>query len=87
MSEEQLLEKMGTTSEPNQLSPRILRRKEFSEATASIPMRRGSSTSDSHFKLVQQMKYPLLTLSCDSRNIIFKTKDVQQTVTLGEKRS
>jgi hypothetical protein len=57
MSEEQLLEKMGTTSEPNQSSPRILRRKEFSEATASIPMRRGSSTSDSHFKLVQQMKY------------------------------
>jgi hypothetical protein len=57
MSEEQLLEKMGTTSESNQSSPRILRRKEFSEATASIPMRRGSSTSDSHFKLVQQMKY------------------------------
>jgi hypothetical protein len=57
MSEEQLLEKMGTTSEPNQSSPRILWRKEFSEATTSIPMRRGSSTSDSHFKLVQQMKY------------------------------
>jgi hypothetical protein len=57
MSEEQLLEKMGTTSEPNQSSPRILWRKEFSEATASIPMRRGSSTSDSHFKLVQEMKY------------------------------
>jgi hypothetical protein len=57
MSKEQILEKMGGTSEPNQSSQRILWRKEFSEGTASIPMQRGSSTSDSHFKLVQQMKY------------------------------
>jgi hypothetical protein len=57
MSEVQILKKMGAISEPNQSSPRILRRKEFSGGTTSIPMRRGSSTSDSHFKLVQQMKY------------------------------
>jgi hypothetical protein len=57
MSEEQILEKMGATSESYQSSQRILRRKEFSEGNASIPMRRGFSTSDSHIKLVQQMKY------------------------------
>jgi hypothetical protein len=57
MSEEKILEKMGATSEPNQSSQRILRRKELSEGTASIPMRRGSLTSNSHFKLIQQMKY------------------------------
>jgi hypothetical protein len=57
MSEEQILEKVGATSEPNQSSQRILQRKEFSEETTSIHKRRGSSTSNSHFKLVQQMKY------------------------------
>jgi hypothetical protein len=57
MAEEQIPKKMGATFEPNQSGQRNLRKKEFLEGTTSIQRRGGSSTSDSHFKLVQQMKY------------------------------
>jgi hypothetical protein len=57
MSQEQIVEKMGATSKPNQSRQRILQRKKYSEGAASIQRRGGSSTSDSHFKLVRQMKY------------------------------
>jgi hypothetical protein len=81
MSEEKIVEKMGATSEPNQCNQRILWRKEFSKETASIPMRRGSSTSDSHVKLVQEMKYasahPLLQLG----KYYLRNQGVQQTIT------
>ena len=52
MPKEQMVEKERATSELNQLGQRILQRKEFLEGTNTIQKQGGSSTSDSHFKLV-----------------------------------
>jgi hypothetical protein len=53
----QAVEKRGVSSKPDHPCQRIERRKELSKGGGGIQRRRGSSASDSHSRLVQQMKY------------------------------